>query len=517
MTPLCLYLEVPAHVKRVCSLLSGAGYEAYVVGGCVRDRLLGREPHDWDVTTSATPDQVREAVEREQNTRWYIVPTGEKYGTLTLLYPVNCGVKPDAVEVTTYRLDGDYSDGRRPDKVIFGTSLEEDVKRRDFTVNALAYDPITEDLHDFVGGLEDLKSNTIRAVGDPLERFREDGLRALRAVRFSCQLNFSLSKDTFNVLCNGGGFKFVEHLSAERVRSEFFKILESDLVDIGLNHLAVMGILDVWLPEWKAMSAQMQNRHHKYDVWRHTILTIRNLEELALLRFAGLLHDVGKPATAEPKDECRACGLSESEHTAGPKYCEIHQHYKACEHTGGVMGPTGWEFCKDFAQGYSFIHHEDCGAKMAEEICRRFKLSNDQTQYVTTLIREHLLCYDSSWSDAAVRRFIKRVPMEYLNDLFALCRADRLAHGYYNADKPKVGLIEEFKRRCIEQLSYKPPLKVNDLAVSGADVMEHLGINSGPAVGAELKRLQELVLEDPNLNEKHLLINLMKQDKLHET
>jgi tRNA nucleotidyltransferase (CCA-adding enzyme) len=480
MNALHIYLDVPQHVKTVCSMLRRAGHEAYVVGGCVRDRLLDREPNDWDVTTSATPTQVKQL--EDTNLGINVVPTGEKYGTMTVF--VHGRYEDTPVEVTTYRLDGDYSDGRRPDKVVFGKSLEDDVKRRDFTINALAYDPIEMKLIDYVGGIDDLIKGKIRTVGTASDRFNEDGLRVLRACRFGRELDFSIEFDTAIVFCERRGRKFVKHLSAERVRAELFKILACK--DPRLMGIALAGLFDDWLPEWQAMKAQPQNRYHKYDVWEHTCVAVSVVRPDPLLRFATLLHDVGKPAVAEKKDECRECGHKQ----------EVHVPEYDCF----------------FEQGYSFVRHEDVGATMAEEICKRFKLSNDETHYVTTLVREHLFYYDSSWTDAAVRRFVKRVPVDYLDDLFEMCRADRIAHGYHETDKHKVELIEEFKRRCHEQLSYKPPLKTSDLAVSGNDVMQVLGIGPGPKVGEALKRLHELVLDDPSLNEKDKLLLLVKNE-----
>lgn len=480
--PLSLSLDVPPGVSWLVSILQDAGYEAYVVGGCVRDRLLGREPDDWDVTTSATPVQVTAAVAALNNRRWTVVPTGEKYGTVTAILR-SCYASDDPLEmqVTTYRTDGNYSDGRRPDFVRFGTSLKEDLERRDFTVNALAYDPVRRLLIDHVGGLNDLRWGVLRTVGDPWDRFKEDGLRVLRAVRLSAKLSFELD-GLIEVELDDGPY-YLEHLSMERVRDELLKLLtcDADRVVEELERLRRSGILQLWIPEVDAMVGQQQNRHHAYQVWEHTLEVVRLTPPAPLLRLAALLHDVGKPATAEAKDDaCRRCGKRSVDHI-----------YDTTDHA--------------MEAEYSFIDHEVVGAEMSEKICQRLKLSNADVEYVRTLVRQHLFYYDRSWSDAAVRRFLKRVPLEWLDDLFWLCRADRLGHGIHEEDKHGVEMMVELRERCEEQLRYKPPLRSSDLAINGTHVMEALGIGPGPRVGQVLRMLQEKVLDDPSLNtEEHL-------------
>jgi tRNA nucleotidyltransferase (CCA-adding enzyme) len=484
MSTLHVSLHVPVEVTHLILLLRAAGYEAYVVGGCVRDRLLGREPKDWDVTTNATPTQVKNVLQTTGNPRWTVVPTGEKYGTVTVIFR-HAGDYVSSMEVTTYRTDHGYSDGRRPDSVTFGSSLEEDVWRRDFTISALAYDPIDGILHDYVDGVNHLVNRVVRCVGDPYTRFNEDGLRVLRAIRFWAQLpGFTLHSSTAHEI-ELYGIRFTEHLSVERVRDELLKILACEQPSTQLEYMRRWGILQTWIPEVDAMHKQDQNRHHRYDVWEHTLHVVDLAPTSPLLRLTALLHDVGKPTTAEVKG-CKVCDGTPVDHI-----------YDTSDHTQ--------------IDEYSFIEHEKVGAEMSVDICRRLKLSNDDIEYVRTLVRRHLFYYDSSWTDAAVRRFIRKVPVEWLDDLFALCRADRLGHGMGQEDKHGVELMEEFKERCREQLLHKPPLDTKSLAINGKDVMEILKIGPGPRVGEVLRLLQERVLDDPELNTEDQLKQLVAE------
>src|SRR6185312_1925266 len=295
---IAMALPVPDDVVELCQKLRDAGFEAWLVGGAVRDLLRGRPAKDFDVATSAQPAEVTRVFGRKRT-----IPTGEKHGTVTVLTE-RAGQK-EHVEVTTYRGEGAYSDGRRPDDVVFVRTLEEDLKRRDFTMNAIAYDPLAAELADPYGGQRDLEARLIRAVGDPLERFAEDGLRAMRAVRFAAQHEFAIDPATERAIPET--IDVFKKVSAERVRDELVKILSSRVPSVGLELMRTTGLLAATIPELLEGVGMHQNKHHKHDVWHHTLAAV-DATELSgdppwLVRFAALLHDVAKPRTAAPKED----------------------------------------------------------------------------------------------------------------------------------------------------------------------------------------------------------------------
>jgi len=446
-------LPVPADVVELCQKLRDGGFEAWVVGGAVRDLLRGAAAKDFDVATSAQPADVTRIFGRKRT-----IPTGEKHGTVTVL--TERGGEKQHVEVTTYRGEGAYSDGRRPDAVVFVRTLDEDLKRRDFTMNAIAYDPLADALVDPYGGQRDLAARVIRAVGDPLERFLEDGLRAMRAVRFAAQLEFAIDPPTERAIPDA--IEVFRKVSAERVRDELVKILGADKPSIGLELMRTTGLLAATMPELLEGVGMHQNRFHAHDVWHHTLAAV-DATELGgdppwLVRFAALLHDVAKPRTAAPKED------SPSENT--------------------------------------FYRHESVGAAMAEEICRRLKLANAERDTIVNLVGNHMFWYTPEWSDGTVRRFISRVGVEHLDALFALRAGDVRARGH--AEEPGVE-IDELKARVAEEIRKESALKITDLAVGGADVMEVLGCKPGPIIGDVLRALLERVLDDATLNERDTL------------
>jgi tRNA nucleotidyltransferase (CCA-adding enzyme) len=450
-------LDVPADVVELCRKLREAGFEAWLVGGAVRDLLRGAAAKDFDVATSAQPADVTKVFGRKRT-----IPTGEKHGTVTVLTERG-GVKQH-VEVTTYRGEGAYSDGRRPDEVVFVRTLDEDLKRRDFTMNAIAYDPEGDVLADPYGGQKDLAARFIRAVGDPLERFREDGLRAMRAVRFAAQLGYALDPATERAIPDA--IDVFAKVSAERVRDELVKILASPVPSVGLELMRTTGLLGASIPELLEGVGMHQNRHHKHDVWHHTLAAVDATALFAmtpdgapwLVRFAALLHDVAKPRTAAPKED------SPSENT--------------------------------------FYRHESVGAAMADEICRRLKLANAERDTVVNLVGNHMFWYTPEWSDGTVRRFISRVGVEHLDGLFALRAGDVRARGA--GEEPGVE-IDELKARVAGEIAKSSALKITDLAVGGADVMEVLGCRPGPIIGDTLRALLERVLDDDTLNTREQL------------
>ena len=446
-------LPVPADVVELCQKLRDGGFEAWVVGGAVRDLLRGAAAKDFDVATSAQPADVTRIFGRKRT-----IPTGEKHGTVTVL--TERGGEKQHVEVTTYRGEGAYSDGRRPDAVVFVRTLDEDLKRRDFTMNAIAYDPLADALVDPYGGQRDLAARVIRAVGDPLERFLEDGLRAMRAVRFAAQLEFAIDPPTERAIPDA--IEVFRKVSAERVRDELVKILGAKKPSIGLELMRTTGLLAASIPELLEGVGMHQNRFHAHDVWHHTLAAV-DATELGgdppwLVRFAALLHDVAKPRTAAPKED------SPSENT--------------------------------------FYRHESVGAAMAEEICRRLKLANAERDTIVNLVGNHMFWYTPEWSDGTVRRFISRVGVEHLDALFALRAGDVRARGH--AEEPGVE-IDELKARAAAEIAKDAALKITDLAVGGADVMEVLGCKPGPIIGDVLRALLERVLDDDTLNTREQL------------
>jgi tRNA nucleotidyltransferase (CCA-adding enzyme) len=446
-------LPVPADVVELCRKLRDAGFEAWLVGGAVRDLLRGAAAKDFDVATSAQPADVTNVFGRKRT-----IPTGEKHGTVTVLTERD-GEKQH-VEVTTYRGEGAYSDGRRPDQVVFVRSLEEDLKRRDFTINAIAYDPIGDELRDPFGGQRDLAARLIRAVGDPLERFREDGLRAMRAVRFAAQLGFAIDPPTERAIPEA--IDVFKKVSAERVRDELLKILSAKKPSIGLELMRTTGLLAASIPELLEGVGFHQNRFHKHDVWEHTLAAVDATalqgEPPWLVRFAALLHDVAKPRTAAPKED------APSENT--------------------------------------FYRHESVGAEMADVIGRRLKLANAERETILNLVGNHMFWYTPEWSDGTVRRFISRVGVEHIDALFELRAGDVRARGF--GEQPGVEL-DELKARVAEELQKASALKINDLAVGGGDVMEVLGCPPGPIIGDVLRALLERVLDDASLNTRESL------------
>jgi tRNA nucleotidyltransferase (CCA-adding enzyme) len=441
--------DVPPAALAVCRRLHEAGHEAYVVGGCVRDVLLGRVPVDWDVATGAHPDDVQKVFTRT-------IPTGIAHGTVTVLW------QGHPIEVTTFRGEGAYSDARRPDYVVFGVTLEEDLSRRDFTINAMAYDPDGDRLVDPFGGEADLRTGIIRAVGDPVARFREDGLRILRAARLLAKLELALDPATEAGVAPA--LESLARVSAERVRDEILKLLSARRPSLGLALLQRTGALGVILPELVEGVGVRQNRFHRYDVWEHTLATVDATPGDALVRLGALLHDVAKPRTAAPRSD------SPEENT--------------------------------------FYRHDAVGADVTEAILRRLRFSNVERERVVGMVAHHMFWYTPDWSDAAVRRFIRKVGKEALADLFALRAGDVVGRG--NGEDPEVEL-GELRVRVDKVLAEEQALSIGDLAIDGKDVMAALGIPPGRKIGEVLHALLERVIDDPTVNERDKLLALLPE------
>ena len=446
---------IPADVVRVCQRLRAQGHAAFVVGGSVRDIIIGRPPGDFDVATSAHPEETLRLFGNR-----YAIPTGMQHGTITVLAGESLAQRH--VEVTTFRGEGVYLDGRRPSTVTFSATLEEDLARRDFTMNAIAYDPETGDLHDPFDGQGDIARALVRAVGDPILRFTEDGLRPMRAVRQATQLGFSLDSSTQAAIPKT--LDSFRKVSAERIRDELGKLLLSPMPSTGIELMRVTGLLAEVLPELLPMVDCVQNHFHKHDVYRHTLATLDATPPDFILRFAALLHDVGKPKTQAPRE--------------------------------------------DAPGEYSFFRHEHVGVEMAEAICNRLKLSASERQTIGALVGGHMFYYTPDWSDGTVRRFVKRVGPELVPALFALREADVTSRGRGEDPQCETRVLRE---RIAKVATEDAALRVTDLAIDGKDVMRVLGILPSRRVGEALERLLEAVLDDPSLNQRETLERMVRE------
>jgi putative nucleotidyltransferase with HDIG domain len=436
---------MPAHVRYVLRTLRTHGFEAYAVGGAVRDILLGRRPEDWDVATSAEPRYVLSVFPQA-------IPTGVRHGTVTVLCPPE-GSRLDGettVDVTTYRVEGAYSDLRHPDSVRFTTSLREDLSRRDFTINALALG-LNGAITDPFGGLRDITRRLLRCVGKPEERFAEDALRMVRAVRLVAELGLTFDLDTAVAVERHSGL--LARIAVERVREEFDRCLLGPAPWRALELLRTLDLLDHILPELLEGVGFEQNEYHAYSVWDHTLITLGSVPPVLELRLAALLHDVGKPRTLSVEDGRR-----------------------------------------------HFYNHEKVGADMVEEILARLRYGRTTIARVAHLVRNHMaLHWQPDMKDVAVRRLINRVGPESISDLLYLRRADRMASG---AKEGPIGLGTAALLVRIERLMKdEQAFTVADLAIDGDEVMRVGKVPAGPQVGIILRRLLEEVLEDPDLNE----------------
>ena len=440
--------KVPAEVREVVATLRAAGKQAYLVGGGVRDLLAGLDAVDFDVATDATPDDVRRLFPRT-------APTGIKHGTVTVL-----GARGN-YEVTTFRRDGKYGDARHPDEVTYAQNVEEDLSRRDFTFNALAYDPSEDKLVDLFGGVEDFERGVVRAVGDPKERFREDGLRPLRAVRLAARFEFEVEPETLNAIPEI--LDRVRMVAAERVRDEFMKMLATaPKPSYGLDLMRDTGLLEIFFPELLEGYAVTQNEFHAYDVYTHSLYSCDAAPaEKPLVRLAALLHDVGKPRTRVVRD-------------------------------GRV----------------TFYNHQAVSRRMARHILDRFRFSKKERDHVLHLIYYHMFGYTPSWTDAAVRRLIRKVGRDNIADLFDLRIADWFGNGT-NYGFP--AYLRALERRINAAIAREEAFTEKDLAVDGHDVMAELGLSPGPKVGEVLSYLLERVLEDQSLNERERLLGLVRE------
>jgi tRNA nucleotidyltransferase (CCA-adding enzyme) len=434
---------VPKDVLALCERLRAAGKRAWIVGGCVRDLLMGRDVADWDVCTDARPKDVMKLFPKA-------IPTGIDHGTVTVV------LNGKHYEVTTLRGETTYSDGRRPDSVHFVDDITADLARRDFTVNAIAIDPIDGHVIDPYDGRKDLKARIIRAVGWAQDRFSEDGLRVLRAARFVATLEFELEPATRAAIAPT--LDTYRKVSAERVRDEWVKAMKARKPSRAFEVMRETGILGVTCPELLEGVGVEQNKYHAYDVWRHGMECLDACKGDPILRIAALLHDVGKPRSRAFSDKTK---------------------------------------------DYTFYDHDRIGAEIADPICQRLRFSNDERARIVELVRHHLFHYDE-WSDAAVRRWIRRVKLERVEDLYLLNEADVLAKGRDASED--LAALAALKAHVAKVLAEGSALSTRDLKVNGRDLMSQLGLAPGPVIGDLLDALLEQVLADPASNERDALL-----------
>ena len=435
-----MQIELPQQAATIITTLENAGYEAYAVGGCVRDSLLGRAPDDWDITTNAKPKEIKALFRRT-------IDTGIQHGTVTVM------MGKAGYEVTTYRIDGEYEDGRHPKNVAFTGSLKDDLCRRDFTINAMAYRP-QDGLVDCFGGLKDLREGRIRCVGDAHARFTEDALRMMRAVRFSAQLSFSIEEKTFEAI--KALAQNLEKVSAERIQAEFVKLLCSPNPD-ALRLLYETGLSAVFFPEFdECMRTAQHHPHHCYSVGEHILHAMKAVRADRVLRLAMCFHDIGKPYTKETDEN-------------------------GIDH---------------------FRRHAVIGEDLTKKIMRRLKFDTDTTVRVCGLVRNHDRKIEPD--KRGVRRAMAEIGAELFPGLFDVKEADIAAQSTYQREE-KYSNLAQLRERYGEVLRDRECVCLKDLAVTGRDLMA-IGIPAGPGLGAVLKELLALVVEEPVCNTKEYLM-----------
>ena len=438
-------ISLPKDVEYIINTLQRAGYEAYAVGGCVRDTILNREPDDWDITTSAKPMEIKKLFP-------VTIDTGIQHGTVTVLR------NHVGYEVTTYRIDGEYADNRHPKEVIFTASLKEDLLRRDFTINAMAYNH-EDGIIDEYGGLNDISDGIIRCVGNPYDRFSEDALRIMRAVRFSAQLGYRIEEETSKAIVKLA--PNLSTISAERINTELTKLLLSPNPDY-LRDACRLGITRVVLPEFdKCMECEQVNPHHCYSVGEHTLHSLRFVPNDKVLRYTMLFHDFGKPDTRSVGEDGR-----------------MH-----------------------------FYGHPLVSERMASDIMHRLKFDNDTLHAVKLLCRNHDL--EIIEDKKHVRRAMNKLGSDNFSKLLMVKRADCMAQSDYKREE-KLASLDKLESIYNEIVSAKECVCMKDLAVCGRDLID-LGVKPGPAMGAILGKLLSMVIDEPSLNDREVLLDMVKK------
>ena len=441
--------SLPKELNNTTDQLRSHGFDAYIVGGCVRDLLLNKQPNDWDITTNATPEQIQSIFDKT----FY----ENEYGTV--------GVETDSVnstlkiiEITPYRIESSYSDNRRPDKVEFSSHIEDDLKRRDFTINALAYDPYKGQLIDLYKGQKDLHGHLIRAVGNPKERFEEDGLRILRAIRFYSQLGFQIEEQTEKALKETA--YLLKNITKERIRDEFSKIIQSNNPAKGLEKARELGILKQIIPELEEGYGIEQNKAHSFDVWTHLLKSCQCAADKNYpfhVRLTALFHDISKPATRRWSEEKKE---------------------------------------------WTFYGHEVVGSRVTKKILQELKFPKEIIEIVSKLVRWHMFFSDTEQITlSAVRRMISNVGKENVWELMNVRICDRVGTG-----RPKENPYSLRKYKAMIEEALKDPISVGMLAINGNDLIKDLNISPGPKIGFILHALLEQVLDNPKLNTKEFLM-----------
>ncbi|RJQ13544.1 HD domain-containing protein [Candidatus Parcubacteria bacterium] len=444
-------MRIPSEVNNILEKLKQADFEAFIVGGCVRDILRKAKPKDWDITTNAKPEEIQKIFPDnfyDNNLGTVTVKTESKEESLKL------------VQVTPYRIEEAYTDKRHPDKVRFTEKLEEDLSRRDFTINAMAMD-IKGSVKDSFGGQADLKTKIIRAVGDPNKRFEEDALRLMRAVRFAAELDFEIDKETFSAIKKNS--QALRAVSKERVRDELVKMIMAEKPAKGISLMKDSGLLKFIIPELEEGVGVGQNKHHIYSVFDHNVYSLGFAAQFGYLletRLAALLHDVGKPRTKRGE------------------------------------GPDS-----------TFYGHDVVGAKMTAQILERLKFSREIITKVVTLVRYHLFYYNvGEVTESSVRRLVRKVGIKNIKDLINLRIAERKGSGVPKAKPYKLRHFEFMIEKALHE-----PTSVKDLKITGHDIMEKLNLKPGPKVGILLDALMNEVLEDPKKNKKEYLLKRIQE------
>lgn len=427
------HIKIPAFVYIILDEFKKNGFNAFIVGGAIRDALLGREAIDWDINTDAEVHEIQSVF---QDIRQFSL----KHETVTLVHSGRI------FEVTTMRGDN----GKKGD-------IYSDLSHRDFTLNAMAYDEKKCVVLDPYSGADDIKRKIIRAVNNPDDRFREDPLRMLRAIRIAGELDFSIHGDTIDSITSLA--QIIDTVSVERINRELTKIIGCKRPSELLELLRKTGLMEYLLPELLEGYNMEQNSWHMYTVFKHTLETVENVPSNSILRLTALLHDIGKPRVREKIDG-----------------------------------------------EYHFYNHERVSSLMAREIMERLRFSREEVKKVTTLISLHMIDYDEAWTDAAVRRLIRRAGWDNIDELLILRKADIIAHG---TDDKKIGLIDHLIQRIAEMKNANASIDITDLAIDGKKVMDILGLDPGPEVGEALDKLLELIIDNPDLNSEEKLTDIL--------
>lgn len=437
-----IHIDLPEKVKFIIDTITAAGFEAFAVGGCIRDSILGRIPADWDITTSAKPEQVKALFAKTFD-------TGIQHGTITVL------LEKEGFEVTTYRIDGEYEDSRHPKEVVFTSNLVEDLKRRDFTINAMAYNEMVGLVDEF-GGLQDIDDGVIRCVGNPGERFSEDALRIMRAIRFSAQLGYEIEEKTKQAIVELA--HTLQNISAERIQVELVKLLCSPHPDY-LKIMYDTGVTKVVLPEFdRCMETPQVHPHHMYDVGTHTLVALKQTPADRILRLAVLFHDMGKPQTLEVDEE-----------------------------------------------GVTHFHgHQAASRDITKQILRRLRFDNDTIYKVTKLVEFHDYGNGVEPTKRIVRRAVHRIGEDIFPMLYAVRKADVLGQSEYQREE-KLRLLEEWQKLYEEIVADGECVSLKNLAVTGNDLIA-AGLKPGREIGETLQALLQYVLDNPEKNEKDILI-----------